>query len=280
MSCAQILHLATLHPRLMSGVILSEPVILSGLPRGPNPAVFASLRRDRWGSREEAERELRNAPYFRAWDRGALELYLEYGLREMDGDDGNRGGGEVSLTTPKAQEAWSYNRGMLTPFLSGQQQEERQMNPHLAGTKEAELAFFRPESLMAEEALTSVRPAVLYIYGDESPINSKASRQDKLARTGIGRGGNGGKTADMVNEVIVQGTGHMGPFEKTSEWAEAMAAWLGRETRRWKQQEERIAAWDSGKSERNQDGDLVLSKKWMEWVKKKSDARREQPQKL
>ena len=280
MSCGQMLLLAQLHPRLLHGLILSEPVVMAGLPPGPNAAIFPSLRPDLWASRADAEKALTATLYFKRWDKRALRQYLAHGLRDIPNQRP-----KVTLVTPKAQEAWSYVRSMLTPLpadddnngssSSSGSTAERLMNPHLAGTPEAALSFYRPESHLAFEALPSVRPAVLYIYGASSPLNPPVARETKRRLTGTGRGGSGGAKAGRVAESVVEGTGHMGPMEKVGEWAEAMAGWLGREAARWVEDETLLRDWDSKKSERNAEGELVLSKTWMKAVRGPADAKRQ-----
>ena len=70
-----------MHPRLLSTLILIEPVILDGSDDGPNPALLSTIRRDIWKTRAEAETALRKA--FAAWDRRALESFFKYGLRAV-----------------------------------------------------------------------------------------------------------------------------------------------------------------------------------------------------
>ncbi|TFK53117.1 hypothetical protein OE88DRAFT_1734064 [Heliocybe sulcata] len=77
---------ARFRPSLFSAVVLVDPVII------PNGCYHERImkemvrgavgRREGWRSREEAARLLYASPFFAAWDKEALDVYLECGLLE------------------------------------------------------------------------------------------------------------------------------------------------------------------------------------------------------
>lgn len=70
-------------------------------------------------------------------------------------------------------------------------------------------------------------------------------RADKMAVTGIGVGGSGGRSTGRVKEVVVDKTGHLVPLEKVGETADAAVDWLKAELARWSSEEQEwVARWD------------------------------------
>jgi hypothetical protein len=101
-----------MHPQLFQSLILVEPVIQEAIPAGPNAAFMTSIRPDHWESLDSAKSHFMNNRFYKSWDPRALQKYLKYGLRRLPtalcAEDSCSGA--VTLTTTKAQEAWSYLR--------------------------------------------------------------------------------------------------------------------------------------------------------------------------
>ena len=281
MGCAQLVNLSLFHPRLFHTLILIDPAILPEAPGTTNAALMSSLRTERWSTREDAEQSLRPHRVFRGWDKEALELYFQHGLRSgptaIHPDIKDR---EVSLKTSKHQEAWMYVRPifnpphpktdrLLYPDLSHDDLPQTfsptmtQKNPQIS------LLFHRAQSTAIFGDLPRIRPSVLYLFGGASYLLSPRVRQEQIQSTGTGLGGSGGERLGMVKAKVWDRGGHMLPVQegKIHEVAQASNEWLEEQLLRFDEDEKFLANWDSKKSETRGSG-LVLSKTWMEMVKK------------
>lgn len=163
----------------------------------------------------------------------------------------------VTLTTTKHQEAMSY----LRPNFDGKVAKlDRLTHAELIGPPEAIHPFYRAEPLILYRLLPHVRPSILYIFEGASPVSTPQFRQKKLERTGCGVGGSGGAAEGRVREAIVEGRGHLLPFEAVAACADIAAPWIEGELHKWKRDEIRIAdGWD-GKSSREKS---IVSQEWL-----------------
>ncbi|KAG8852542.1 hypothetical protein FRB96_008638 [Tulasnella sp. 330] len=81
-------------PALWSSLILVDPVIAPTLKPDVPGSIVPSLitgavgRRTEWPSREEALAQFLKVPFFQAWDRDALDVYVQEGIRLRDEDAG------------------------------------------------------------------------------------------------------------------------------------------------------------------------------------------------
>jgi len=303
-SCCSLVHLSVMHPRLFTGLMFIEPMMQSHSPSPPggrSPARWTSLRGDLWNSRAEAETALRKNPFYSSWDKRVVDRFLQVGLRPLPTamyPDHQKG---VTLTTTKAQEAWTFlrfNAAPQAPESDIYNWEERVIGPDYAvDTTGADLnnrTFVTtcPSCSMAMEFLPYVRPPVLYVFGERSHINTKRSREEKLERTGIGMGGNGGwmlvkkreeqervaghadtksgpssssssssSSFSPVQCEIIPKASHMAPVEKVADVASRASRWLDELMTEYHRAEELLRNWDFGKSERH---GMALSKRWME----------------
>jgi hypothetical protein len=85
-----------------------------------------------------------------------------------------------------------------------------------------------------------VRPSVLYLFGENSPISTPELRVGKLEWTRKGIGGSGSYKSNRGKEVIFPSTKHHLPFEAMCGVSNAASTWLKQEMMRWKEEEERI----------------------------------------
>ncbi|KAB8253621.1 hypothetical protein BDV32DRAFT_133803 [Aspergillus pseudonomiae] len=275
-SCSQFVHLSIMHPRLLHSHVFLEPMIQVESPSqlgGPSPARWTSSRPDVWPSREDAETHIRRNAFWRRWDPRAVNAYVQFGLRPVP----QSFSGAVTLTTTKAQEAWTYLRFNPTTH-AGRDLTERFLNPDLAVTaKEGDnhnpnYVTVCPWSCIAFEFLPYVRPSVLFVFGEKSHINIPARRRDKLERIGTGLGGSGGVAAGRVHAEVLPGSSHMAPLEKVQDTARLISLWLEAQLELYlKEKEFWGRQYNSGKSE--QDG-RVLSAQWMKCMKEPVDTKR------
>lgn len=240
-----------------------DPVIVSKAPPGPNVAMMSSMRREIFRSRAVAESQISRNPFFKDLDPRALEAYLKYGL--VDREDGS-----VALATPKAQEAWTYVRANFHPLPKDQRtvearNKERILNPDLVPfSRSSTTVFTRPESVVAREALSSLRPRTLFVCGESSHINYEDARNELVSLTGIARGGSGGVADGGVEAKIVEDAGHLCCFEKPVQMAADISDWLSKETERWESEK---LFWDTYDKQISTEQGTALSETWMEGVK-------------
>jgi pimeloyl-ACP methyl ester carboxylesterase len=255
-----------MHPALLQSLVLIDPVIQQTIPPGPNAAFMTSYRPDIWPSRDEARAFFSKNKFYKSWDRRAFEKYLEYALRETptaifpDAPPGS-----VTLTTTKHQEAWSYVRSTFAPRPSDDTEmtEQERLLTSDYDSNAAKYVFTRPEAALAFKALSTLQPAVFWVFGERSYINPPKERDIKISRTGVGARGSGG-----VSSAIIKGAGHLIPLEKVSDTASVLAPHIEQQVERYKQQQEFWKTYDTGKSDRDK---KVLSSQWMKAVRQKSD---------
>lgn len=258
-------NLSIMHPRLLSTLILIEPVILDGNNAGPNPALFSTIRRDIWETRAKAESTLRKA--FAAWDQRALESFLQYGLRAVptaiyDTSLNKHISPEsVTLTTSKHQEAWAYAQVNFEPKQAGL---DRLLLPDWDPVIELPHLASRPECLITMRNLPYIRPSVLYVFGAKSPLSLPVFQEKKVRMTGIGVGGNGGVAEAKVEKEVLQGSGHLVVFEKPDEAASVTAGWIQRWLEQWLAEEKILC---DHKSKKSDDSMLRMSQLWVDTVK-------------
>jgi pimeloyl-ACP methyl ester carboxylesterase len=259
--CAQLTHLSSIHPRLFHSLILIDPILQKSHPPGPNSALFSSKRRDVWPSRALAETQIRANPFFEGLDARCMNAFLAYALRDKPD-------GSVVLSTPKAQEAWSYvrcNMFDISPDTPEGRARERMLNPDVEPFSEpSRLVTMRPELVVACDELPHLRPNAFYVYGEYSFINFDDMREAQVSSTGTGRGGNGGVKEGAVKDLVLEDCGHLCVFEKPLEIAESVSMWLEKEVGRWKEESEFWATADTRKSK---NGQGELSNRWLEVMK-------------
>ncbi|KAF2473715.1 uncharacterized protein BDR25DRAFT_311914 [Lindgomyces ingoldianus] len=178
---------------------------------------------DVWASRVEAEEFLRKSPFFQLWESKAMEIYLQFGLRSTPtllypSRSFPRG---VTLTTNKAQEAWTFlSLNAPPPSLNPQDSVERALGNGLScNSAEGDFNYWGhatncPWACLAFKFLPSVRLVVLLLFGENSHISRPLRREDKLRCIGIGLGGSGGVAMGRVRAETIQGTTHVLPIEK------------------------------------------------------------------
>jgi pimeloyl-ACP methyl ester carboxylesterase len=230
-------NLALMHPRLLSTLILLDPV-MQNMGRGSgaaDPVSQSTFRRDLWPSRAEAEAAFRKQKFYQSWDPRVLDRWIKFGIRETPTNLYPTEHGPLTLTTTKHQECFTYLRPTW-PATSedGLQVIHPEMLPdlHMAGPMKYH-TFYRPEPCVAVARLGEVRPSVLYIFGGDSDMSTAEFRLAKMKATGTSGGGSGGAKEGKVKEVVLNGVGHLVAMEATIRCADAAAPWLGQEVKRF-----------------------------------------------
>ena len=267
-----------MHPRLLSTLVLIEPVMMDEISGTPSPVLQSTVRRDIWETRAKAESYLRKA--FKSWDPRALDRLVEYGLRETptalySSRNQILASGSVTLRTTKHQEAWGYKQLNVDrrrePGLS------RLLLPDWDPTVALPPISNRPEPLIAMKFLPYLRPSVLYVFGAKGPLSTQEEQEKKIKRTGTEAGGSGGATEGMVKGHVLQGFGHLLIFEQPAETARAATNWIQKWFDKWLTHERFLQAHESEKSA---NGMLEVSKVWINAVTETSNPHKRKESKI
>ncbi|KAF2631978.1 alpha/beta-hydrolase [Macroventuria anomochaeta] len=253
MGGAQLANLALLHPRLFESLILIDPVIQGKMTVLGNvsPAFASAKRRDLWPSRAEAAKGFKKSKFYQTWDPRVLDRWIEHGLRNVPTKlypDAKEG--QVTLSTTKHQEVMTFlrpnfrNRGGETEpdsvdFTLTNPKLNRRTHADLTPYEQPQEPFYRGESTIVFNQLPTLRPSVLYVFGSLSFLTDDAIIEEKLAKTGSGVGGSGGRAEGRVDSVMVQDAGHLIPMEKVEESADHIGKWIGKEMVRYRDWEKK-----------------------------------------
>lgn len=272
-------HLALLHPRLLTTLVLLDPVIthftFRRMGAGIGPTRSSTFRREAWPSRAAAEASFRRSPFYSSWDPRVLDAWCAHAIRDTptalfpgdgEGGEGENGSGngngndgqpqqtqkqkQVTLTTTKHQEVftffrplWPYYKADGTIDRDGAPDFDPSLNDKVDHSSPLSFPFYRSEGSSVLQNLPHVRPSVLWVFGGDSDLSQPEGRREKLALCGSGGGGSGGVAAGRVAEVLVEGRGHLFPMEVPGLCAEHAAAWIGKEMQRWREGERKYEEW-------------------------------------
>ncbi|RDW66181.1 hypothetical protein BP6252_09816 [Coleophoma cylindrospora] len=255
-----LVNLSLIHPRLLSTLVLMDPVIQpkAPAPQGPSPTQASTFRRDLWPSRAEAEISMRKSPFYKSWDPRVLDRWLEYGIRETPTALYPNEKGAATLTTTKHQECFIFLRPSWEAVSEEGHIEKRDLVPDMDPASFDRFPFYRPEPPNTLRRLPEVRPSVLYIFGGDSPMSTPEARQLKMELTGTGVGGSGGAKLGMVKEVVLEGVGHLVAMEDSEQCADAGAAWLGRQLKHYEAEQRTYLEW----AKRSLAEKQTMSKEW------------------
>ncbi|KAI9881029.1 MAG: hypothetical protein M1830_008911 [Pleopsidium flavum] len=270
MGGCQLTNLALIHPRLLTTLILLDPVIQkhSSSPSGSgfSPGRASTFRRDLWPSRSAAAESFRKSKFYQAWDERVLDRWLQYGLRDLpttiypEDSTLDDTGKPVTLTTTKHQEVFTFLRPIFTSKDEhGKEAIIRLTHADFDPTTPHSSPFYRPEPEHTYHNLPFVRPSVLYIFGGLSLLSPPEWRKEKMELTGSGVGGSGGMKAGRVKEVVLENAGHLVAMEAVGACADATAEWLRVELKRWWEEEDKFNQEWSVKTRREK---LMISEEW------------------
>jgi hypothetical protein len=231
-------------------------------------------RKTEWVSREQAEKSMRKAPYFKRWHPFALARYFQFALQDLPGKSG-----AVRLATSKYLEVAHIFRlndqGLGLQGLGSLPPEKRKTVPDIDPSASENAPLYSPWTREMFFRLPSLRPWVLYIDGDSTTTSSSPEMaKQRLKTTGTGIGGSGGVEMGTVKQVVIEGAQHTMPLdEHMGETAAAASGFIVAEFQRW-QQEQIMAPWvedGDGRSPtppRQEDGFLHTVNNYAEEAKK------------
>ncbi|KAF9776950.1 hypothetical protein IL306_004794 [Fusarium sp. DS 682] len=233
----------------------------------PNPSLslagLSTKRRDIWPSREDAIAKFKQSKFFQSWDPRVLDLWIEYGLRDIPTElypkEGLTPDERVTLTTSKHQELFNFVR---PTYLERKWESFNDQDPE-QNLDCPEYPFHRPEPPKIFRQLPELRPSTLYVFGKQSEFSALTRRKEKMRLTGTGVGGSGGSTAGRVQEEILD-CGHLIPMEKVSECAGAIASFIGKDVVRWRDEQEAFKKHREAMPRRQH---ITIDKQWEEKVK-------------
>ncbi|KAI4123175.1 MAG: hypothetical protein LQ347_006255 [Umbilicaria vellea] len=262
----QMVFFSHLHPRLVHSLVLIEPSLDKSSPKQAKRvlgiAKYAVLRKDVWPSRSAAAASLSRNPFYRGWDPRVLSKLLLYGLRQTPTllhptADVNA----VTVHTPKHQEVFIATRPNFNavPANRSLSAEERITHPNLDPAAVDTSPFYRSEPREAFFLLRTLRPSVLFVYGDNSIFAKPEERQATMKTTGVGPGGSGGAPLGRVKEAVLPG-GHFVVMERVDQVATSIADYLGDELGRWKGNERKFKdQWDRKEGRKKQ----MVDERWI-----------------
>ena len=246
----QLALLSLMHPRLLSSLILLDPVIqeISAEIDPDNPrrnlAQLSSFRRTLWPSREEAATSFAKSAFYKPWDPRVLRRWMEFGLRDVPTPlHPDAHAPAVTLATTPAQEVFTYLRPNYEAYGVNGNPVNRATHADLDVSRERLYPFYRAEAPSIYKRLPELRPSVLYIFGETSAVSSSETDEKKVARTGTGVGGSGGAAEGRVKGVTLPNVGHLVPMEDVGGTADAMAEWIVGEVVRFREEEREWEKW-------------------------------------
>ncbi|KAJ9659153.1 hypothetical protein H2198_003295 [Neophaeococcomyces mojaviensis] len=267
--CPQLVQLSLMHPRLLSTLILCEPIIFNSTAiNAGHPGMLSSVRRDIWSTRAEAANQLRRGLKKQNWDDRVLELYLKYGLRPVPtaiydpANDNTIPQDAVTLTTTKHQEVWTFCQLNLD---EPDEERDKLLKPY-QDPKELRRLAARPDVSATMRNLPFIKPSVLFVFGGKSPVSPPSWRDEKYHITGTGVGGSGGAKAGRVEQIVFEKEGHLLPFESgvLEKLVSVSADWIGKWYQGWLKDEQTIS--DYGSPQADESG-LRMSREYLAAMK-------------
>ncbi|KAK1759498.1 alpha/beta-hydrolase [Echria macrotheca] len=268
-----IVNLSLLHPRLLSSLVLLDPVLGRFKHRpsyGLTPMANSARRRDLWPSRESASSSFARAPFYSTWDPRVLALWNQHGLRDTPTPlYPSAAPPQVTLTTSKHMECFTYYRPLAQAVNPATN--ERIVDKTLLVDADADtlaldpkvFPFYRAEGSLPVERLPTLRPGACYIFGETSDVNPPDVRREKMELTGVGTGGSGGARAGRVRQTVIKGFGHLVPMEATTRCAEVAAEFIADDLKFWKEEDREFReVWAVKSIEEKQ----RMDENWWRWL--------------
>ncbi|KAI2784372.1 putative toxin biosynthesis protein [Daldinia loculata] len=253
---AVLTKLSLLHPRLLTTIVLLDPTVteftFQRFGPGKSAARASAFRRETWPTRAAAAESFRRSPFYQTWDPRVLDAWIAHAVRETPTalfPNPEKDGG-ATLRTTKHQEVFTFFRP-LWPYVDPVTREvDRDGAPdfdpdvqHQLRDPASVFPFYRSEGGSILKHIPEVRPSVLWVFGGDSELGAPEGRKLKTETCGTGDGGSGGLKLGRVDQVVLEGRGHLFPMEIPDECAKHAAAWIGKEMVRWREKEREYEEW-------------------------------------
>ncbi|KAI0899168.1 putative toxin biosynthesis protein [Annulohypoxylon nitens] len=252
--------LSLLHPRLLTTLVLLDPTIttFSFQRNGPgkSAARASAFRRETWPTASAAAESFSKSSFYRTWDPRVLAAWSTHSIRATPTalyPSASPTADKATLRTTKHQEVFTFFRP-LWPYVDAQTRKiDRDGAPDFDPEMQDKLVtstltpeifpFYRSEGPDILKHLAEVRPSVLWVFGGDSDLGTPEARKMKTELCGTGGGGSGGLAEGRVDSVVMEGRGHLFPMEVPAECARHASVWIGKEMRRWREQEREYEEW-------------------------------------
>lgn len=232
-----LINLSLMHPRLFSALILLDPGV-HPVHRNPQIIYTAQLsvgRRTNWPSRSEAMSAFKKSKMIQSWEPRVFESWMRYGIRDVPGENG-----AVELVTTRDQEMFTFVRFDRSRI----EQDVTSTDAKYLEQIDTEPYFARASANVSFYNLRKLQPSTLFVHGGDSAVSPPSVRKARIDATLAGRARNDGELSRGVDEVLLDGIGHLIPMLVPRETAAAIAGWLPDELRRVQQAEdEDLKAW-------------------------------------
>ncbi|KAJ9605652.1 hypothetical protein H2200_009501 [Cladophialophora chaetospira] len=225
---------ASLSPRLLQALILSEPVFENGWHHVHNNAgtrritgtgaASSIAKRQRYFPNRAAFLEtVGRAKIWKGYDGRVLQQILNYDYRDLDD-------GRVELVTPPSQTLGYFL--MPSPPLKGFPENE----DYATRTEETNWppGFYSAQGGVGKRALASLNCPMLFLWETKGPFISDEGYRRRLLESAEAFG----RRRDQIEQAFVDG-GHSLALLVPTKTAETVAAWLEKFWRRWLEEEHR-----------------------------------------
>lgn len=266
MGGCQLANLSLIHPRLLSKLILIDPVITKFGELGKtNVARSSTFRADLWPSRKDAEKAFLKSKFYQQWDPRVFERWMGFGVREVPTAlYPDEEGGKVTLATTKHQEVFSFYRTNFRGQLeNGKAVVNRDTHADLDLGDGVHYPFYRPEPPVIKKLMPHLRPEVLFIFGGLSDVGTPATQDYLMEKTGIGVGGSGGAKEGAVSKHVFEKLGHLMPMDDPISCSRVASAWLGKELKVWAKKEAKFREEWANTPAREK---VMVSEEWKEKI--------------
>lgn len=258
-----LVNLSLMHPRLLSALVLIEPVV-TGQALHPDQVQTdesngddfliswprsSALRRDWWPSRAAAASAFKQSKFYKPWDPRVLDLWIQYGLRDVPSavrpqhspSSSPDNETPVTLATTKHHEVFTFVRpSWNTKFdpVTKALKYDRAETPDLHPNSTMLWPFYWSAAPMTFDNLKHLRPPVLYIFGGKSVLWWAEVQKEAFRRTGTGVGGSGGAAEGKVKAHTISSASHLVPMEQVGQVTDIAGEWLVDELQKWRKRED------------------------------------------
>ena len=202
-------------------MFLIEPILGDCTREGIFYAHHTLGKAEKWASREEANEFVKITSPFLTWDQRVLECWLTHGVVASASFETPAA---VQLATSREEEASTYVRAVARTYDSDEHR--FQEPPDFDETTDKGRDFYCPAATITMAMrIPEIRPPVLYLFGERSPMSPRVKQQALLQQTGSGIGGSGGGSP-MVRSHVVAHSSHLLPFERPKACADSIVGAL------------------------------------------------------